>query len=71
MLSHRFVIFINLLSLVFAKDFCQPDNPSCWPTSEEIETFKNSLTQPNSECLENFPTFTSKDDPGHVIYNAW
>ena len=71
MLNYKIVIFINFLSLAFTKDYCQPDNGSCWPTPDAIESFKKSLTAPNAECLESFPTFTSKDDLGDQIYNSW
>ena len=71
MLNYKIVIFINFLSLAFTKEYCQPGNESCWPTSDEIENFKNSLTAPSSECLQSFPTFTSKNEPGDQIYNSW
>ena len=71
MLKYKILIILNFVSLAFTKDYCQPGNESCWPKTEEIEDFKNSLTAPNAECLENFPTFTSKDEPGDAIYNSW
>ena len=65
------IIRVIFLPLTISKEFCQPHNESCWPSTEEISIFKNSLMSPNAECLENFPTFTSKDEPGTPIYNHW
>ena len=54
-----------------ARDFCQPGDTTCWPTNEEIDQFKNSLSRADANCLRNFPTFTSKDNEGGLIVNTW
>ena len=51
--------------------YCQPTDSTCWPTYDEIEKLKGSLTQPDSSCLQQFPTFMSKDEQGPITENAW
>ena len=65
------IIFTLLFytTIVYSKEYCQPGN-SCWPNMEEIEGFKSSLSDVN-ECLNNFPTFTSKDEQGDMVLNEW
>ena len=65
------IIFTLLFytTIVYSKEYCQPGN-SCWPNMEEIEVFKSSLSDVN-ECLNNFPTFTSKDEQGDMVLNEW
>ena len=53
------------------RDFCQPGDTRCWPTNEEINQFRNSLSTADANCLNNFPTFTSKDHEGGLIINTW
>ena len=64
-------IFLLCLALVSSKEYCQPGNSECWPNGEQVEAFKASLSSPNGECLESFPTFTSKDEEGETIMNNW
>ena len=66
----RLYLTFLLFAVTHAKDYCQP-NQECWPTEEEIATFKGSLHEPTAECLEDFPTFVSQDDQGPFIYNTW
>ena len=72
MIKHILLIgFAILLTKCHAsKEYCQPGNNECWPTVEELESFKSSLSQAN-ECLPNFPTFTSEDEPGEMTSNVW
>lgn len=72
MLLTSLVLFsLALISTANAKEYCQPDNTSCWPTANEIEAFKASLEVADDECLVDFPTFTSVDEPGELLYNYW
>ena len=69
----RVILFYLLfgIALVSAKEYCQPSNTDCWPNAGQIEAFKATLSSPNAECLESFPTFTSKDEEGATIMNNW
>ena len=72
-----FLNFIFLCVLFFSgsngvgRNFCQPGDTRCWPTNEEINQFRNSLSTADANCLNNFPTFTSKDNEGGLIINTW
>ena len=70
-LSFLVVLVGALIAQIFAKDFCQPGDENCWPTLDEIEIFKTSLSPSSVDCLDTFPTFTSKDEPGQLQYNRW
>lgn len=64
------LIFLCLPALNLAKTYCQPNDP-CWPTQEEIDTFQESLSPASGDCLRLFPTFTSEDHKGTVVWNQW
>ena len=53
-----------------AREYCQPDNGTCWPTEDQIQDLKKSLSAPN-DCLTNVPTFLSLDEEGELIINKW
>ncbi len=65
------LLFFAALGLASARTYCQPEDSQCWPTSEEIEEFKSSLSPETLDCLNDFPTFTSQDDKGPIIWNQW
>ncbi len=65
------LILLSIFSLVSSREFCTPNDAGCWPSDEEIESFKLSLSSPTSDCLDFVPTFSSKSDPGELIYNYW
>ena len=67
----RSIIFASWAALALGKNYCQPSDSSCWPTSQEIEEFKSSLSPPSGQCLQDFPTYASKDEPGDPINNVW
>ena len=68
------IVSISLLHVVIlgssAKDYCQPQD-ECWPTSEEVEQFKQYLTPTGEDC-HGLPTFSSVDEPGSLtILPGW
>ena len=67
----QFLGICLFVAFVSSKEYCQPDDDSCWPSQDEIDFFEVSLDPPTSECLENFPTFTSADHRGAPVYNQW
>ena len=71
MLRTGLTLILSYLTLAFAIEQCQPGNTECWPTESQIETFKASLSAPSADCLESFPTLTSKDEEGDSIMNTW
>ena len=66
--------FFSILFLLFvttnAREYCQPSNSTCWPTKDQIQDLKKSLSVPN-DCLTNIPTFSSLDEEGDLIINEW
>ena len=66
------ILIFSSYATVFGRDFCQP-NENCWPTFEDIANLRESLSNVNEdgECLQSFPTFTSKDEQGPLVYNKW
>ena len=73
MFFHKFIFLCVLFSGSngVGRNFCQPGDTRCWPTNEEINQFRNSLSTADANCLNNFPTFTSKDNEGGLIINTW
>lgn len=70
--TRNLVLLLSLLTNVAnCIEYCQPETASCWPTPDEIQAFKANLEEPNDECLVDFPTFTSLDEPGDLLYNYW
>ena len=70
MYNIAFLLLIILTVSSYGKEYCQPVNTSCWPNTEEINHFKASLSDTN-DCLNNFPTYTSTDKQGALVYNKW
>lgn len=71
---HSLRLVVVLLSIIHvslgSKTYCQPAEP-CWPSVDEINQLKGSLSQPLSDCLKAVPTFTSQDEKGPLIFNTW
>ena len=65
---------MSYIPIVTDYRYCQPGDP-CWPTKEEIQKLKLDIDDPDhsliDDCMDNFPLFTSKDEPGEKIQNTW